>query len=82
MKRVGAVLSLMVALFLLGSAFWGAKTDLDNTRENMNREFAEMKDEFALNADFQASAARKQSEEIEAIAGAAFLIGGLVLFKK
>lgn len=70
----------MVALILLGSAFMDYRDDMDNAPERTRQGFADIHDDAALSRDIDEARSRTNSEEIRAVAGAAFLAAGLFIF--
>jgi hypothetical protein len=80
MKILAGCILLLVAVILLGGAFMDFQEDADDASRRITREFAEIHDEAALNRDFDENQARKNSETIRAVAGAAFLASGLFVF--
>lgn len=82
MKIAAGCIALLVAVILLGGAFMDWRQDALNAGENISRGFSEMNDPAAFNRDMAEADSRKNSEAIRAVAGAAFLVGGLFMLKK
>jgi hypothetical protein len=79
--KIAGILSIVVALVLLGAAFAGWKADMDEAPDRISQGFHAIgTSDFA--AYMAAEDARRSSLEMEAIAGAAFLITGVALVSR
>jgi hypothetical protein len=79
MKKAAGIISLIVALILLGGAFFDYKEDTEKLPERIAQGYRDMHNDEAFRRDMQEIDDRKSSEMIRSLAGAAFLITGLVL---
>lgn len=82
MKIPAAILSLIVALVLLGMAFTAWRDDALNSANRTSEEFQLLHDgsNDVFQQDIADDQARHNTEGIEAVVGAAFLIAGIALF--
>jgi hypothetical protein len=80
MKRVGGTISFLVALVLLGTALTNWVNDSRNAPDRISAEFADIGNQAAFDRDIQDLENARNSMALEAIAGAALLIGGFVLW--
>jgi hypothetical protein len=79
MKIAAGCLVLLVAVILLGGAFMDWRDDENSSSGRMDREFREIGNDTAFYRDMAEDDSRKSSEEIRAVAGAAFLAAGLFI---
>jgi hypothetical protein len=79
MKIVAGCISLLVAMVLLIGAFMDFQEDTKEAPDRIRRDFSDMHDDAAFRHDMDEADARKNSETIRAVVGAAFLVAGLVL---
>jgi len=56
------------------------RDDMNNAPERIRQSFADIHDDAALNRDMAEIDSRKNSQEVRAVAGAAFLAAGLFIF--
>jgi hypothetical protein len=83
MKLAGWV-AIAVAVLLLGAVFVQWRNDTEAAAERIQRGFAEISagDSAALDADSARADAERNMWTIEGIAGAGFLVAGLVMLRK
>jgi hypothetical protein len=77
--KVAGCISLLVAMVLLIGAFIDFQEDMKEAPDRIRRDFADIHDDAAFRHDMDDADARKNSETIRAVVGAAFLVAGLVL---
>src|ERR1700683_3973876 len=82
MKVVAGCISLLLAVILLVGAFIDFQEDMKSGPERIRRDFADIGNDAAFQRDMAETDARKNSETIRAVVGAAFLVVGLVLVAK
>lgn len=80
MKIVAGCIALLVAVILLVGAFVDFRDDMKTAPDRIHRDFADIGNDAAFQSDMVEADARKNSEAIRAIAGAAFLAAGLFMF--
>jgi hypothetical protein len=84
MKIAAGCIALLVALILLGGALMDYSDDAKNAATNIHQGFDAIRtgDDTDFNRLMAEADARKTSEEVRAIAGAAFLVAGLFILAK
>jgi hypothetical protein len=79
MKKAAGFIAFVVALVLLGGAFFDWKADADSAPDRISQGFRDLHNDAAFSRDLQETRDRQSSEQIRGFAGAGFLIIGLVL---
>jgi hypothetical protein len=86
MKKVAAVISLLIALFLFGSIVISVREEATAAPDNINSDFRALQDESSPEFDARMAEERRESEHAqdmriaEGIAGAVFLVASIALF--
>lgn len=82
MKTAAGCIALLVALILLVGACSDYRDDATTSATNINQAYSDIHNQAAFDRDMAEANSRRTSEEIRAVIGAAFLVGGLLILKK